>query len=89
MIKFIDDLVNRDQSELRIDLKRRQTLLKLDAQDHQLLQAFYLLKPKQVQVSYLANVSYLPSMTSTCFSRFKQLEKFGKQFMMNKCSDMK
>lgn len=50
MIEIIDDLIEREQYELRVDIQRRQTLLKMDAKDRQLLQNFYGSKPKQLQV---------------------------------------
>ena len=52
MTSVIEDLINRDQQDLRLDIERRQTLFQLDAKDHQLLQAFYALKPKRAQVGH-------------------------------------
>jgi len=51
LIDIINDLVFKDQYELRMELERCRNVLKFDAKDHQLVHTFYNLKPRQTEVS--------------------------------------
>ncbi|CAF1261333.1 unnamed protein product [Rotaria sp. Silwood1] len=50
LISIITAFIQQDQSNLRIELDRRRAMLKFDAKDHQLVEAFYQLKPRQTEV---------------------------------------
>ena len=58
IMTLIEDFLYKDQYRLRIELERRRTMLKLDAQDHQLLQYFYQLKPRKSEVCTLLIYAY-------------------------------
>jgi hypothetical protein len=47
---ILDDFIDKDHYFLRIELERRRQILKLDAQDHQLIETFYQLKPRKTEV---------------------------------------
>ncbi|CAF1516073.1 unnamed protein product [Adineta ricciae] len=47
---IIRHLIYQDQSQLRMELEGSRTLLKSDAHDHQLFQAFYNLKPRKTEI---------------------------------------
>ncbi|CAF4216325.1 unnamed protein product [Rotaria sordida] len=48
---MINDLINKDQYELRLELEKRKTMLRLDAEEHKLAQHFYLLTPRQTEIN--------------------------------------
>ncbi|CAF1372343.1 unnamed protein product [Rotaria sordida] len=50
LIEIIIDLVCQDQNQLRLEFQRRRSMLKFDAKDHQLVEAFYQLKPRQTEI---------------------------------------
>jgi hypothetical protein len=50
IMDIINDLVNKDQYQLRIELERRRHMLQFDAKDHQFVQHFYQLKPRKTEV---------------------------------------
>ena len=54
ILEILNNFIEKDQSRLRIELKRRRIILKLDAQEHQLVQAFYNLNPRKSEVSYIS-----------------------------------
>ena len=47
---IVTDLVDKNQYLLRAEFERRRAMLRLDAKDHQCIQAFYDLKPSQTLV---------------------------------------
>ncbi|CAF1683176.1 unnamed protein product [Adineta ricciae] len=47
---IIRHLIYQDQSQLRMELEGSRTLLKSNAHDHQLFQAFYNLKPRKTEI---------------------------------------
>jgi hypothetical protein len=47
---IVTDLVHKNQYQLRIELERRRGMLKFDAKEHQFVQAFYDLKPRDTEV---------------------------------------
>lgn len=47
----INNLIHKDQKQLYIELQRRRTMLQFDAKEHQLVQEFYQLNPRQTEVS--------------------------------------
>jgi hypothetical protein len=47
---IVTDLVNANQSTLRVELERRRAMLDFDARDHQCIHSFYDLKPNQAEV---------------------------------------
>ncbi|CAF4942643.1 unnamed protein product, partial [Rotaria sp. Silwood1] len=51
MTTMINNLINKDQYELRLELERRKTMLRLDAEEHQLVEKFYQLKPRQTEIT--------------------------------------
>lgn len=56
IIDLINCLIHKDQCVLRIELERRKGLLRIDAQEHQLIKEFYGLKPERIKVSkYIAH----------------------------------
>ncbi|CAF4098144.1 unnamed protein product, partial [Rotaria sordida] len=48
---MINNLINKDQYELRFELDRRKTMLRLDAEEHKLVEQFYQLKPRQTEIN--------------------------------------
>jgi len=52
IMTIVHDLIHQDQYQLRTELERRRHVLKFDAIDHQLVQDFYRLKPRQTEVGY-------------------------------------
>lgn len=48
---IIVNLINKDQVKLCTELRRRRTMLHFDYKEHQLVNDFYLLKPRQTEVS--------------------------------------
>ncbi|CAF1290953.1 unnamed protein product [Rotaria sp. Silwood1] len=56
---MINSLIQKDQHQLRLELGRRKTMLRLDAQAHQLVDHFYTLKPRQTEVSMQTVHRYL------------------------------
>ena len=48
---IIVNLINKDQDKLCTELRRRRTMLHFDYKEHQLVNDFYLLKPRQTEVS--------------------------------------
>ncbi|CAF1285191.1 unnamed protein product [Rotaria sp. Silwood1] len=48
---MINNLVQKDQYQLRHELDRRKTILRLDAEEHQLVEKFYQLKPRQTEIT--------------------------------------
>ena len=83
LIHLVTTLVNNDQQPLRMELERRRTMLKFDAKDHQLVQAFYTLKPRHSEV---CSSSFLvKSMLNLCRRfRFIPLKSFGERSMKNR-----
>lgn len=58
IVTIVTNIVDRDQYQLRIELERRKHILKFDAKDHQLVEEFYQLKPRQTEVrEYTLNTS--------------------------------
>lgn len=51
LMLFANNFISREQYQLRMELERRQAMLKFDAKDHQLVELFYGLKPRQTEVS--------------------------------------
>ncbi|CAF2033761.1 unnamed protein product [Rotaria magnacalcarata] len=49
--QIITDFMHTSQYQLRIDFERRKRILKFDAKDHQLVEAFYRLKPRQTEIN--------------------------------------
>ncbi|CAF1417625.1 unnamed protein product [Rotaria sp. Silwood1] len=47
---MINNLINNYQSQLRHELDRRKTMLRLDAEEHKLVDIFYNLKPRQTEI---------------------------------------
>ncbi|CAF3228197.1 unnamed protein product [Rotaria sp. Silwood2] len=50
LIEIVIDLVCQDQYQLCIELQRRRGMLKFDAKDHQWVETFYQLKPRQTEI---------------------------------------
>jgi hypothetical protein len=50
IVTIVTNIVDKDQYQLRLELERRRHILKFDAKDHQLVEAFYQLKPRQTEV---------------------------------------
>ena len=50
LMTILDDFINRDQYQLRLEFERRRHILKYDAKDHQLVDTFYKLKPRKTEV---------------------------------------
>ncbi|CAF2954654.1 unnamed protein product [Rotaria sp. Silwood2] len=48
---MINNLIHKDQYQLRVELDRRQTLLQLGAEEHQLVDKFYKLNPRQTEIN--------------------------------------
>ena len=59
---MINNLINKDQYELRFELDRRKTMLRLDAEEHKLVEQFYQLKPRQTEVSIQRAYIYLQNV---------------------------
>ena len=53
LILAVNCLIERNQRRLRVEFERRRGMLKLDAQEHQYVQAFYHLKPRETEVCEL------------------------------------
>jgi hypothetical protein len=53
-----NDIVDKDQYQLRVELERRKHILKFDAKDHHLVDTFYQLKPRQTEVRINHSTSY-------------------------------
>lgn len=54
---IINNFIHQDQYRLRIELERQRQMLKFNAQDHQLVDTFYPLNPRQTEV-YLNILEY-------------------------------
>ncbi|CAF3824497.1 unnamed protein product [Rotaria sp. Silwood1] len=50
IINMIHNLIEKDQYQLRLELERRKTMLRLDALEHRLIETFYELKPRQTEI---------------------------------------
>lgn len=50
LIVFSTDFIDKDHYELRIEFERRRHILVFDAKDHELVEAFYKLKPRTCEV---------------------------------------
>ncbi|CAF5098693.1 unnamed protein product [Rotaria sp. Silwood1] len=74
MINIINNLIKRNQHQLGLELERRKTMLRLDAEEHQLIENFYELKPTQTKVSTLK--SYL-----NFEKQHRSLDKLNKDYM--------
>ncbi|CAF4132862.1 unnamed protein product, partial [Rotaria sordida] len=48
---MINNLINKDQYELQLELDRRKTMLRLDAEEHKIVEEFYQLKPRQTEIN--------------------------------------
>ncbi|CAF2875245.1 unnamed protein product [Rotaria sp. Silwood2] len=48
---MISSLIHKDQYELRLELDRRKTMLRPDAEEHKLIDHFYKLKPRQTEMN--------------------------------------
>ncbi|CAF4005510.1 unnamed protein product [Rotaria sordida] len=48
---MINNLINKDQNQLRLELERRKTMLRLDAEEHRPVEKFYVLKPRQTEIN--------------------------------------
>jgi hypothetical protein len=62
LIGILNDLVDKDQYQLRRELERRKHMLKFDAKDHQLVEAFYQRKPRKTEVrskTSFTSISYI------------------------------
>ncbi|CAF4332929.1 unnamed protein product, partial [Rotaria sordida] len=46
---LINNLINQDQHQLRLEFERRKTMLRLNAEEHRLVEKFYELKPRQTE----------------------------------------
>ena len=46
IMTVLTGFVHNDKHQLQVELKRRRAMLKFDAEDQQLIQAFYELKPR-------------------------------------------
>ena len=64
ILPILDGFIEKDQCRLRIELERRRVLLKLDAQEHQLVQAFYHLNPRKSEVSLIYFFTFTISFSS-------------------------
>lgn len=53
IITLIENLIHKDQYQLRIELEHRRTILHLDAKEHQLVHDFYQSKPRKSEVCSL------------------------------------
>jgi hypothetical protein len=51
IINSINNLIDKDQYQLRIELQRRRYMLRFDAKEHQLVHDFYQLKQRQTEVN--------------------------------------
>ena len=92
LMNIINQLIDKDQYQLRVELQRRRILLQFDAKEHQLVNEFYQMKPRPSEVStYLLFVNRKISWNGllTYVSRFIQHESYGKLFMVNKHCNMK
>ncbi|CAF3160897.1 unnamed protein product [Rotaria sp. Silwood2] len=47
----INSLIHKDQHQLRLELDRRKTILRLDAEEHKLVDHFYTLNPRQTEIN--------------------------------------
>ncbi|CAF3104310.1 unnamed protein product [Rotaria sp. Silwood2] len=50
MTTIINNLIQNDQYELQLELNRRKTMLRLDAEEHKLVEHFYQMKPRQTEI---------------------------------------
>ncbi|CAF4024461.1 unnamed protein product [Rotaria sordida] len=48
---MINDLINKDQYELRLELERRKTMLRLDAEEHKIVEEFCKFKRRQTEIN--------------------------------------
>ncbi|CAF3411883.1 unnamed protein product [Rotaria socialis] len=48
---MINNLIKKDQHQLGLELERRKTMLRLDAEEHQLIEKLYQLKPRQTEIN--------------------------------------
>ena len=51
LLQIVDNFIEQEQSKLRTEFERRRILLKFDAQEHLLIEAFYDLNPRKSEVS--------------------------------------
>jgi hypothetical protein len=51
ILDIINNLIHKDQYQLRVELERRRIMLHFDAKEHQLVNDFYKSKPRQSEVS--------------------------------------
>ncbi|CAF3414908.1 unnamed protein product, partial [Rotaria sp. Silwood2] len=51
LMNMINSLIHKDQHQLRLELDRRKTMLRLDAEEHKLVDHFYTLKPRQTEIN--------------------------------------
>jgi len=80
IINIIDNLIYKDQYQLRVEFERRPIMLHFDAKEHQLVNDFYKSKPRQSEVSPHITQSY---SFSFCFRSIQQ-KSFGKISIRNK-----
>ncbi len=50
IVTIVTNILDKDQYQLRLELERRRHILEFDAKDHQFVEAFYRLKPRQTEV---------------------------------------
>ncbi|CAF1379440.1 unnamed protein product [Rotaria sordida] len=48
---LINNLINQDQHQLRLELERRKTMLRLNVEEHRLVEKFYELKQRQTEIN--------------------------------------
>ncbi len=53
-----NDFVDQDQYQLRVEFERRKHILQYDAKDHRLVETFYQLQPRQIEVRINHSNSY-------------------------------
>ena len=56
---IVNDLVDKVQYQLRLELERRKHMLKFDAKDHQLVETFYQLQPRKTEVRSKQSFTFL------------------------------
>jgi hypothetical protein len=79
IINIINNLIYKDQYQLRIELERRRIMLHFDAKEHQLVNDFYKSKPRKSEVSRHITQSYFIFLF-----RSIQQKLFGKISIRNK-----
>ena len=53
-----NEIIDKDQYQLRVEFERRKHILTFDAKDHRLVETFYQLKPRQTEVRINHSNSY-------------------------------